>query len=463
VPSDLRHAATTRSTIACAAIVSALVALTLVVPADASRGSLPVVGRIGTHRDNEAWTHQHSGKHCHGRKCCRARRAGHHFGCASALPSSKATPPTTVKARSETGPPAGVTAPAASRGNVPADEILTENSEATPSIEKELEVESGDITESESTPAVDVGAPDTESPTENPPPDATPSPSLEPLTWAPPLLVNPKTIELGQGFTHTSLSPSRDYIIKMPPTKKVGATWLDGGHNIVLIGGAETIPTGTTPGVRNDAQRTAIYIKGATGTVHIEGLEIDGSGGGEFDGVDIAAPQATVQLENLRIVGVRGRYDAFHADVVQPWGGVGDLRIDRLTGTSNYQGLTLQQDLGAIGSAELTNVDLTATTEAPVDGGGHMLWLTKGVSSCTGYPITLSGVFVQPRPGLTLGTSVWPASNSQLSCDESGNTLASWSALPVTGTVQQGIPPSGSFVPYGTAGLEYRTPGYSGG
>ena len=269
-------------------------------------------------------------------------------------------------------------------------------------------------------------------------------------------------IELGTGFTHTSMSPSRDYIIKMPPSEKVGGTWLSGGHNVVLIGGAVTIPTGTTPGVPNDAQRSAIYIQGATGMVHVEGLEIDGGGGGEFDGVDIAAPQATVQLENLRIVGVRGRYSAFHADIVQAWGGAADLRIDHLTGSSNYQGLALQQDLGPIGSAELSDIDLTATTEAPIDRGGHMLWLTKGVSSCVSYPVTLSSVFVQPRPGTALGRSVWPANNSGLGCDESGETLASWPALPVSGGVREGSPPSGSFVPLGMVGLRYRSPGYSG-
>jgi hypothetical protein len=309
---------------------------------------------------------------------------------------------------------------------------------------------------------------ESESPPETPPaPEEGSLPVLgsvgpAPLEWAPPELHDPITVRLGTGYTHTSLSTSRDYIVELPPTKKIGATWIDGGHNVVIVGGSITIPTGTTPGVAYDAQRNGIYIKGATGTVHIEGVLIDGSGGAEFDGVDINAPEATVQLENMRIEGVRGTFSGFHGDAVQPWGGVADLRIDRMSATSNYQGLTLQQDLGPIGSAELSEVDLTGTTEAPLDKGGHLLWLTKGSNTCTAFPVQLSDVFVSPRPGLSLGTSVWPATNSRLACDDTGVGFAAWPTLPVLGGVLEGPPPGGAYVPPGTVGLDYESPGYLG-
>jgi len=287
------------------------------------------------------------------------------------------------------------------------------------------------------------------------------SPAAEPLRWAPPPLVDPKTIELGNGYTHTSLSPSRDYVVKLPATKKVGGTWLDGGHNVVVIGGEITIPAGTAPGARSDAQRRAIYIRGATGTVHIEGVKIDGSGGGEMDGVDIAAPEATVQLENLRMEGLRGGFSSFHADLVQPWGGVGDLRIDRLSGASNYQGLFLKPDLGPIGQVEISNTDLAATTEGPLDKGGTMLWLTSGTGSCSSFPLSLSNVFIAPRPGLTLERAIWPSNSSGLGCEARGAAVATWPDLAVSGSVQEGTPAAGSFVPDGVAGVGYRSPGYA--
>ncbi len=294
-----------------------------------------------------------------------------------------------------------------------------------------------------------------------PPPPAEEPGSSAGLEWQPPELQNPITIELGNGYTHTALSTHRDYIVKLPPGQKVGGTWLDGGHNVVVIGGSITIPTGTQPGVANDAQRRAIYIKGATGTVHIEGVSIEGSGA-EFDGIDINAPAATVQLENLRVAGIKGRSNGFHGDVVQAWGGVEDLRIDRLSATSNYQGLMLKQDLGPIDSVELSDVDLTATTEAPLEKGGHMLWLSSGDGSCANFPATLASVFVQPRPGSDIGAAVWPEQGSPMSCAAQGNSFASWPNPMIVGGAQEGSPPDGSFVPPGTAGPEYRSPGYSG-
>ena len=275
------------------------------------------------------------------------------------------------------------------------------------------------------------------------------------LRWPRPALDDPTTVELDTGYTLTDLDPEEDYIVKLPSTKKVGATVLVGGHDILIVGGAITIPKGTS----SDAERRGIYIKGATGTVHVEGVLIDGSGGAEFDGVAIAAPEATVQLQNMRIVGVRGGYDTFHGDVVQPWGGVKDLRIDHLTGTSDYQGLTVMEELGPIGSTEISNVDIT-TTESPMPrhlAGGYMLWLTT--DNCDSYPVHLSEVYITPRPGRTLGTSVWPPSRSpRFPCHAEVDTKATWPNLPVTGGVKEGPAPT-SAVPEGAAGIGYEAPG----
>ncbi len=230
----------------------------------------------------------------------------------------------------------------------------------------------------------------------------------------------------------------------------------------MIIGGVISLDKQVADG-ETAASRRAIYIKGATGTVHIEGVLIEDPEGAEFDGVDIDAPNATVELEDLRIVGLRGGLNTFHANVVQPWGGVADLRVDRLTGSSNYQGLSLGEDLGPIGEAQLSNIDLTATTDPVVDGGGHMLWLTSGTDSCAGYPTTLENVFVQPRPGRSVANSVWPSADAGLTCDATGGSTATWPALPVAGSVQAGPPPGGSFVPESMVGAHYLSPGYETG
>jgi hypothetical protein len=391
-------------------------------------------------------------------KHCRGRGSKSHRGCHPlAKKHSKAhgAPAAGAPAGGSAQPPVH---PGAGPSGAPRGSSEEAESEAPEAEAEEEEEEEGPTEEEE--PAEEEGpSEETEAPA--PFTSAVPAPTGA-LRWAPPTLVEPKTITLGTGYTHTTLATNRDYIVKLPPTKKVGGTWIDGGHNVVIVGGYITVPQGDSSASTNET--TALSIKGATGTVHVEGVLIDGSGGGEFDGVTINAPQATVQLENLRIVGVQGSYDKVHADVVQPWGGVKDLRIDRLTGRSNYQGLTLKPDLGAIGSAEIEEVDLTATTEGTVDRGGHMLWLTRGLESCETFPTTLSNVFVTPRPGTQLSGAVWPQKNFSGPCPASGSKSAlGWTALPVLGNVQLGPPASGSYVPAGAAGLNYQSPGYRTG
>jgi hypothetical protein len=283
----------------------------------------------------------------------------------------------------------------------------------------------------------------------------------EPLRWAPPKLIDPLRVALGDGYTNTTLGPATDARIVLPRHDKVGGVTIEGGHNIVLIGGEITVPPGGPPGVENDRYRTAVYIKGATGTVHVEGLHLEGAPGAEWDGIDIAAPEATVQLQNIRVDGITGGFHDFHGDVVQPWGGVADLRISRLTGTSNYQGLMLQTDLGPIDRAEISRVNLRGL-DREVDEGGHLIWLTAGNASCLAYPVQLRDVFVQPRPDRVFGRSVWPEVGKPGACPaRRARGAVSWPELgEVKGRVWNGSPAHGDFVPRRLVGVRYSSPGY---
>jgi hypothetical protein len=282
-------------------------------------------------------------------------------------------------------------------------------------------------------------------------------------------MVNPLTVEVGQGNNHISLNSGRDYVLVLPTGGLTGTLWINGGHNVSLIGGKVTVPStaNQTDNGRDDTD-TAIYVKGATGIVHIEGVLIEGESDVMFDGIDINAPLATVQIENVRIAGVAGSYSSEHGDVVQTWGGVKDLRIDRLSADSDYQGLTIDPDLGPMGSAQIDDVDLTVDATPPAlvattVGGGHMIWLTSGSTTCNSFPVSLSNVYVSSkRPGLPLPATVWPqAERTTLSCagDLIGNQV-SYPNLPVTGDITLGSPPAGEYVPPGVAGTSYSTPGY---
>ncbi len=284
------------------------------------------------------------------------------------------------------------------------------------------------------------------------------------LRWAPPALDHPVTLELRAGKTYNKLDNRQDYIIKLPRTKKVGSTILEGGHNIVIIGGYITLPV--LADTSNAAMSRGIYIKNNVGTVHIEGVLIDGSGGGMSDGIDIDAPQSTVQIENVRVEGIYGYFDQFHADVVQPFGGVKDLRIDKLTGYTGYQGLTIDTDLGPIGSAEISRANLVATGDqiwGPHNTSGYLLWLTRGAACNGAYPVRLRQVWVQPRKGTALANAVWPPMGGKTACpsEPAGDDAETrFPGLPVTGRVRKGLPPGGDFVPPGVAGLTYVSPGY---
>ena len=283
--------------------------------------------------------------------------------------------------------------------------------------------------------------------------------ATEPLRWAPPTLDNPITLQLEQGLSRTKLQDDRDYILELPADKKVGGLIINGGHNVVIKGGYITVP----PGGESHEEHRALQISNSKGTVHIEGVLIDNSSGGEsdFDGVVINAPEATVQLQNMRIVGLTGSHAGFHSDIVQPWGGVKELRIDRMTGTSNYQGFQIPADKGAIESATLQNINLgyVPRTEGK---NGFLLWMTTGAKSCNSYPITLSNFYLEARPGQDISQSAWPPPGGNLECAGVRNgDEVSWPKLPVTGVVKQGPPASGDFVPAGIAGLNYKSPGYA--
>jgi len=291
------------------------------------------------------------------------------------------------------------------------------------------------------------------------------------LAWAPPGLRSPSVIHLGDNSEPLRLSTSRDYVLKLPAGGRTGALWIDGGHNVVLIGGQITIPSSANQ-VDNgeDDTDTGIYIDGATGTVHIEGVLITGQPNVMFDGIDVNAPLATIQIENVRVDNVWGSDTTEHADVIQTWGGFKNLRIDHLTANGDYQGLTIEPDLGSEGTADIRNVDLTldpppAALASTTVGGGHMIWLTAGSGSCdAAASIELSNVYIRSeRRGLGGSAIVWPQATSfgpDCHGRRHGNQIT-WPSLPVHGHVIIGSPPSGPFVRLSRFGKTYRSPGYT--
>lgn len=284
---------------------------------------------------------------------------------------------------------------------------------------------------------------------DEPAPSAPDAPPLEPLAWAPPVLTNPITIHVGVTGGIGRLDTSRDYVLVMPQVPRREGLVIDGGRNVVLIGGEISIPhQGTNPSIN---QRRALHIANATGTVHVEGLLMHGDDISE--GVQTRAPDAIVQLQNLAILNVHARdqvrFTDNHPDVIQTWGSVRELRVDRLTGETDYQGLFFKADYnGPHGPVHLRNVNMRALPTAR-----YLFWTSNQGG---GYPtMTLDEVWVAPAAGRTFSRSVWPESGSVVT----GGT-ASWPNLPITGVVRHGLPPGGDFVPAERVGIGYVSPGY---
>lgn len=279
-------------------------------------------------------------------------------------------------------------------------------------------------------------------------------PALASVKYPAPVLVNPQVYETGQGVTVTKIPIDQDAIVKLPTVKKVGSTFIQGGHNVVIIGGSITIP-------KSDTLQRAIYINGATGTVHIEGIEVTCTPGVYFDAIAINAPLAVVQIQKTRLCS-DGRQNIFHGDLVQPWGGVKELYIDNMTGFAGYQGLQLPDtERHGMGPVFLSHIDLHSTgKQVTTDGGngGFLLWTTIGSSGCSEpITITMSDVWLEGRVGRSPGQVAWPSSTKPSACKSKvvGNVISFSTTLPIKGTATAGKP-AAEYVPLGKAGLTYK-------
>lgn len=285
--------------------------------------------------------------------------------------------------------------------------------------------------------------------------------SAEPLTWAPPTLEKPATIEASNRRNNIKLGEGQDYIIRI--VEKITATGgliIDarGARHIVIIGGEIDIPhqgaydqPNQRPGKPLGDTRRALYVKNWSGTLHIEGLWIHGEDLGEGINLFTEHPNTVAQIQNVRVDHVNARPEEFavnfkgvhHPDVMQTWGGPTFLRIDRLTGSSVYQGLFIAPlDHGdAIEVADLRRINLAGVGP---EGGRYLVWRKGGPEAVR--EMRYQDLWVQPGPErIARGIPVvWPKLDVE----------------PLWKDVHVGTPPGGDFVPEGTVGMNYQSPGY---
>jgi hypothetical protein len=276
------------------------------------------------------------------------------------------------------------------------------------------------------------------------------------LRWQPPRLEAPRLVRVGTEPDAVTLEPGVDYVIELPDRPLTRGLNVSGGRNVVIIGGEIAIPwQGPAPSI---ASRRALHITHATGVVHVEGLLLHGDDISE--GIQINAPEAIVQIQNVGVYGIHARdqvgFSDNHPDLIQSYGNAREIRVDRFTGSTDYQGFFFQPDFHGPhhGPVALSRVNIAGEPTSR-----YLLWFAPGAAA------TLEDVWLDvpaEREG-GLGRAVWPDdAGREVSArvDRGERLAASWTSSTITGRVYGGRPPDGDFVRPEDVGIGYRSPGY---
>jgi hypothetical protein len=180
-------------------------------------------------------------------------------------------------------------------------------------------------------------------------------------------------------------------------TAKSGNTLTGASSDGATFGSSPTHPIGSAVYPHEHA-RMGLFCIGQTGTLHIEGLKIDGADASEGIQFFASGTGAILQVQNCQIGplvvrDVPGATDN-HADVVQILSGASEVRIDRLSAESAYQGLLNfgSSGLRATGLVDIRHSDFIGTQ---VSGGAPLGYVIND-SDVTNVSVT--NVWSDPGP-----------------------------------------------------------------
>jgi hypothetical protein len=335
------------------------------------------------------------------------------------------------------------------------------------------------------------------------------------LTWAPPALSNPITVQIqdtGQACPSVTspwqnpnqpwicyLDPTRDYILKLNHRQvaagQIGGVVITGGRNVVIVGGWITLaaPTDAT------LERQGLTFHNQTGTVHVEGVLVDGW---PRQCIVLDSAQATFQIENFRCEGVsmyNENFSTAHSDTLMTWKSPPLIRIDKFTADYDGTGFALYGSQQPDGSWTYPGTVIVKRTNIR----------TMSKSLCSNFSKPLSHMYVSSRRQTRIelnqffAQTGWGRASITTDCPAPGSfqfTLPNaWATLDVENGYQKtqksygdgisagsyfeftnptydnvwgvngayarvdyGVPPGGDFVPSGVAGTSYTSPGYTG-
>jgi hypothetical protein len=317
-----------------------------------------------------------------------------------------------------------------------------------------------------------------------------------------PSLANPVVIDLMGKTSLPRLKDTQDYIINLPHQVWPYGLNFRGGRNIVVVGGYLSTPQGATNPNITIENTTA---QGAT--LWLEGLLIDGQGGGLSDAFHInTAPNRYVDIFNCRVDELNGSYSTTHADVIQNLG-CKRLRVQKFTGRSHYNNIYMRREnnplLGPIGPSTFNHVNVGGYKTNPNAKTGDPTHTLRGLSlgtqpnppgdetsavNCqlTGSVWLFEYYAAAAEAGLTLDQFAWPFAGKRFcpDCVASVDTsvtphqlkFPAWNTdthppreettpstfgqqgsgnAQVYGVIKDGLPVHGDFVAAGSVGLAY--------
>lgn len=286
-----------------------------------------------------------------------------------------------------------------------------------------------------------------------------PSSSVQPLAWSPPTLSAPLVLAVTNANRRLVLDDTRDYRLRIvEPLKR--ELWIEGGRNVVVVGGRITVDELGPFSSYQDNTALKIRHGDPAGTVHVEGLLIDGPH--VNDGIAIATGR-DVQIENVRVERAYDDIKGGHADCLQVQAGVGQLRVDRFTCTTERQGIFLADETGPIEGVELRRVNVAAA------GGNHLFWQAHA-----SHRVLLRNVWLSIAPGFhpqaPFGYWVYPQKDGRTyegEVDRSRRAVVApgkrrlwFVGSKISGVIRRGLPASGDFVTPDAVGVGYASPGY---
>jgi hypothetical protein len=341
-----------------------------------------------------------------------------------------------------------------------------------------------------------------DAPAPTPPPASDPSGEESKLTWAPPALTNPITVtieDIGQACPSVTsvyqnptqpqvcfLDKAKDYIVKLNHrhTGPIAGLTINGGHNVVVIGGRITVDLALTPDAPDSVYRRSLTFRDQTGTVHLEGVLLDG----EPQTCLNLDSNVVFQIQNVRCVGTYLWHHNFnnpHSSNMITWKSPTEVRLDRNTFEYDNTGLALYTSTtgtypgrviikrtnmrnASYASSHLAIARRSTQTRLDVDrlymetGWGYQCWCEW--SPLGSFQFTLTGAFSNPEAGqgpattmVQVGDGKGAGSYIEFTKPEIDNV---WGVNGAYARILYGIPPGGDFAPAGLAGEGYVPPGY---